>query len=230
MAKSNKENKFISKIKQMRETSKGKAILKLIGWLIFFLLLFIFLIIASFLNPTASDLSNNINNNETPSIPNPDEQTENTPTETLASKTFISAKNNLISKDYNYNFEITINNLKYTYNGTKTSLTNTGYKESPNGIIKYLIDDTGIYSLVQDTKSPLTDLYENIESNYLDLEYLSSVFSSLIFALNLTSESNYLYEATSNDLTYQIAFSKDLSNLLFINILGADFTYYLNFN
>ena len=43
-----KENNLKTKFNEMKKTPKGKAILKLIGWLIFFIIVLVFCLIASF--------------------------------------------------------------------------------------------------------------------------------------------------------------------------------------
>ena len=49
--KNKKESELKQKIKELKKTNKGKAILRLIKWCIFFVILFIFLAIASLMSP-----------------------------------------------------------------------------------------------------------------------------------------------------------------------------------
>ena len=170
MAKKVKEESALKKkIKEMKKTPKGKAILKLIGWGIFFFLLFIFCLIASLFSPKENLKEKEENNNAT----------QVTPEEALKDKKEIieDIKNNLLKSNYDYKYEITFNEEKYTYEGAKTKLYETGYKTNNTGIIKYYIDETGTYREFNEEKTLINDLYQNINTNYLDLNYLFNILN-----------------------------------------------------
>ncbi len=216
-----------TQIKELKKTSKGQAILKLIYWIIFFIVIIVFCLIVSLISPQKI----NENEKQTPPI---EEQIKEEPeyilpSEALTLDTYLNAKNKLISKEYNYNYEIVIDNIKYIYNGTKNELMDTGYKESPTGTIKYYIDTTGTYQETTTEKTPIINLYENIDVTYLNLNFLDNLISTLEFKLNHTSD-NYLYELSKDNINYQIELENTTYNLKFISIIGPNYNYKLTFN
>ena len=231
MRKSPQKPKLKSKIQDLKNTSKGKAILKLIFWAIFFAFLFIIIIISSFIKPSVKPSSNQDYSNteeltpeKSPEIP------EIAPNAILETTTFLTARDQLLANKFTYNYEIKINDLKYIYKGTKDLTSDTGYKESSTETIKYLIDETGTYALTTTTKTPITNLYENIDSNYLNLDYLTNLITTHTFTLNTAFSSYYLYETTFDNLKIEIGLSKETTNLIFINIISDTYSYNLNYN
>ncbi len=229
MSSKKSSSKFPEKIKNLKKTPKGKAILKLIYWTIFFIIIIIFCLIASFIS---EDNLAKPKEETKPSIEEPIKpEEENLPSEILTLDTYLTAKNKLISNEYTYKYEIVIDNIKYIYNGTKNTLTDTGYKESPTGTLKYVIDSTGVYSETTMGRTPITNLYENIDSTYLDLSYLESLISTLEFKLNPSNiNNNYLYESIKDNITYQIEFENTTYNLKLITIQGPNYQYTLTYN
>ena len=139
--KNKKESALKQKIKELKKTNKGKAILRLIKWCVFFVILFIFLAIASLMSPKNNSIKkpNNEINKPQEEIPK-----DNWNEETLTIET-INEYQEKLNNDYDYKYEISINKEKYIFSGTKTNNINKGYKESSTGIIKYSIDSTGTY-------------------------------------------------------------------------------------
>ena len=208
-------------LKKLKETSKGRALLKLIHWSIFFALILVICLFSSI-----------ISNNSQKTSPKTEETTpkEVIPEDILQPDIFITTINNLNSNSYNYNYEIVINNIKYIYNGTKTPTTDIGYKESPNGTIKYYIDSTGTYSETTSGRTLITDLYAEINPDYLDFNYIRELIPTLEFKLNNNYTNNYLYEALKDDINYQIELEKNTYNLKYIKITNPTFNYNLTFN
>ena len=199
-----KENKLKKKINELKKTNQGKAILKLIRWSIFFAILFIVLIISSFIKPPINNNSNNDNLENT----SPDNTNDEKIEEHLSSLTLNNIKNTLLNGSYTYNYDITLNNNKYIFNGTKNKDYESGYKETSAGVIKYFIDSTGIYEEKLNTKIPLDNLYEDLDQNYLNLENLLNTISGLDMTLK-DSSSDLIYENNSDNIIYNIVINKD---------------------
>ena len=199
-----KENKLKKKINELKKTNQGKAILKLIRWSIFFAILFIVLIISSFIKPPINNNSNNDNLENT----SPDNTNDEKIEEHLSSLTLNNIKNTLLNGSYTYNYDITLNNNKYIFNGTKNKDYESGYKETSAGVIKYFIDSTGIYEEKLNTKIPLDNLYEDLDKNYLNLENLLNTISGLDMTLK-DSSSDLIYENNSDNIIYNIVINKD---------------------
>lgn len=195
-----KENGLLKKRKELKETAKGRAILKLIYWCIFFFILFSFLIIMSFF---AKEMDNNITLPETKPIPEEIEKpTEPVVESILSSKTIDNIANTLNNKNYNYDYIITKGEEKYIYHGSKKESEDTGYKESPTGIIKYYIDSTGVYTETTSGKTLIDNLYEDFT---LDKNIIINELRGVTFTRNTECDCiNYIYEGANDIKTYEL--------------------------
>jgi len=216
--KTKKESALKKKINELKKTSRGKAILRLIKWCIFFVILFIFLAIASLAAPK-NITKPNINNEPTQ---NPIED-NNWNSEYLAIEV-LNKYQEMLSNIYDYNYEITINNIKYVFTGTKTPVDNKGYKESNEGIIKYLIDNTGTYMETTSEKIPINNLYEGIEENYIDPIYILNVLKGLEITRDMECDCiELIYKANDNKNMYKVYILDD--KITQISITALDFSY-----
>lgn len=190
------------------QTERGKAIVKLGLWLVFILALIIFALV-------------NKNDN---TINKENEETEEK--EVYEFKKYDEMIESLLDSNYEFNYDIVINDTNYLFNGTKCNNEILGYKESNMGIIKYYISDN-TYQVVLKELVPIENLYENIDINYLDLNIL---FNNL---------NEYLYNIEKNDNKRTITYKKDgyqvevitnLDNITNINITVDNNIYNLSYN
>lgn len=200
--KKKKESALKKGIKELKKTSRGKAILRLIKWFIFFIVLFIFIAISSTLTPKKNDLK---------------------PKEDLPLKE--EEQNNKLDfnfkSSYSYKYEVNVKGEKYLFTGFKEGVTDEGYKESKEGILKYLIDDTGIYNVNGEEKSLIDNLYEGIDFNYLDPVYILTIIRNLEF---ITEDNMYKASDKKNDYVITVN-NKEITN---ISVKALDFSYVYN--
>lgn len=213
------KNKLKKKIKELKSTSRGQAIWRLIKWAIFFFALFIFLIISSLITANRQT--------KIPSIPDPPIK-EETPVLPKI-KTLKELANTLLKSTYDYKYEINVNDELYIYNGHKDLTKEVGYKETSSGIIKYYKDETGTYQMLPNENIPLENLYENINSDYIDFEKILTILDNLEFTLNKTiSPKTQIYESKDTINNYQ--YETDNTNLLMIKIFNDNYSYNLVFS
>lgn len=221
--KNKKESALKQKIKELKKTNKGKAILRLIKWCIFFVILFIFLAIASLMSPKNNSIKkpNNEINKPQEEIPK-----DNWNEETLTIET-INEYQEKLNNDYDYKYEISINKEKYIFSGTKTNNINKGYKESNTGIIKYSIDSTGTYMETTTEKTLINNLYEGIEENYLNPIYILNIIKELEITRDRECDCiEPVYKANDSKNIYRITTSNQ--NITGIDITALDFSYIYN--
>jgi len=196
----------------MKKNSKGKAILKLIRWSIFFLIIIIFCIISSIITSNRPLEKENINK---PTVENPIKKEDN-----LKDLNYYLTK--IKESNISYIYKIKNENESYTFKGAKNSNIEEGYKESNNGIIKYHIENDMIYQDIMGERNLITNLYEDLEENYLNITKLINILLPLNFTQN---ETNYSYN--DNNLNYQIIVTNDfISN---IKITKNNTEYILNY-
>ncbi|MBE6154937.1 MAG: hypothetical protein E7163_05165 [Firmicutes bacterium] len=219
--KMKKESKLKKKIREMKETTKGKAILKLIGWGIFFFVLFIFLVISSIVSVE----SNNLNDNKEPEV-NVNESFDE-------KKVIKELRDNLLNSNYDYNFEIIDDAEKYVFEGNKNNTINQGYKTTKDGIVKYYIQDGIIYELLNGEKVLNENLLDENEKNYINVEY----FLNLIDISKLNNiPCNCLYDIYNykddliNCTIYFAKFLEEADNSITnITITSENYSYTLTF-
>ncbi|MEG1149836.1 MAG: hypothetical protein RSE17_00930, partial [Bacilli bacterium] len=179
------------------KTVRGKAVIKLIVWSIFFLLLFIVL---SFMGSKGkNDDKNNLVIGYNEKI------------------------DRLLKNNYEYEYKITINGNNINFNGKKDGKNEQGYKETKEGIIKYLVMDSVIYNITANKKEPINNLYENINTEYLNFSVLFKNLFSIKYEITAEEENNKLtYEYNyNNNVIKVISNKKDITD---ISIISSDST------
>lgn len=208
--KEDKKKKTLSKFKawrmKMKETPKGKAYLKLIYWAIFFAILFIILGVASLMGGNAS--ITNINKMEDNPVDNTKEEQDNE----SASKTVEEMEQELLESTYEYTYDIRIGEyMIYLFDGTKYDTYEEGYKNyalaTTSGVIRYRIDDTGIYQIIGNERTLIDNFYEGLDPNLFNLEYLFNTMNNL----GLTKDD-------MGDCTYPVYYTQDERNHYTLNI------------
>lgn len=221
--KKDKKAKTPSKFKvwrmKMKETPKGRAYLKLIYWAIFFAILFIFLGIASMMGGNA-----NITNNNPEEKPTTNEDQDN---ETV-SRTIEEMEQELLESTYEYTYDIRVGqDMTYLFDGTKYNTYEEGYKNfataTSTGVIRYYIDNTGVYQVVGNAKNLIDNFYEGLNTNLLNLEYLFNTMNNLGLTEDLLGDATYpVYYATDNIYRYEISLNDESTYITSITITSLD--------
>ena len=199
LKKKDPDNTFV----KLWENKRYHALICLGLWLIFFL--FVFLIVVIPYNKTLKTLpKSNENENVT---------------------TFIDMKEKLLNSEYDYKYTINTSLCKTVYTGNKTKEKDTGYRENSEGLIKYEINNEGIFQINMDEKVSLENLYLDLNENYLDIQKIYDL------TLNLTENVN----EDQNEISYEnenirIIFKINEQNILSINIKDNNDDYLLEFD
>ena len=228
--KKNKKEKKPSKFKlwkqKMKSTPKGKSILKLIYWSIFFLALFIFLGVSSIITSNHENLSN------TDNTINKVEDDE----EVIIPKTLDNMMNELMNGTYEYTYDIHILENEFLFEGTKYDTYEEGYKNYVtnlgSGVIKYYIDSTGTYQVNGQEKALITNFYDGINTQFLNLEELFSIMNALGLKKDENITSYTSYYCSDNDYQYMLNINQNGTFITDISIVSMDgnTTYLLSFN
>lgn len=221
-------SKFKEWKNKMKATQRGKAILKLIYWGIFFIALFIFLAITSMVTKDYNvPNSYEDKHSEEPEIP---VETEFNPEMILKMQT------SLLNGIYDYKYYIENSSGSYLFDGTKYNDYEEGYKnytnEEGNGVIKYYKDSTGIYQVNGEEKVLSDTVYQNIDTNYLDLQYIFDTINKLELEEDTGNYGYPVYYTIDSYYRYTINISKDETEITDISIVSLDETvsYLLSFS
>ena len=123
----------------------------------------------------------------------------------------IDEKLSKLTDNYKYNYEITIGEITYTYNGSKIGLKESGYLQINDNYLYYYKDNNYTYEVKDGGLFQIDNLYSNIDKNYIDIEYIKN----LIKDKEYTKEDNkYTYTIGST----QIIINTDKDNITSIQI------------
>ncbi len=193
------------------QNDQGKAAIKFGLWMIFIVVL---IIVGVFNNK-------DIKLNEQ----NPEESKEEEK-EVFEFKNYDTMQAELLNGNYNYTYRLNIKEENYIFSGTKCNNRITGYKESKDGVTKYVIEGDKTYKNVLGNLEETNELYEGIDSSFLNL---NTLFDNL---------KEYLYNVDKNDNKRTITYNKegygvivktDLENITSIEIKLENDTYNLEF-
>ena len=167
-----KDNSFWS-------TTQGKSTIKFVAWMIFIIILIVIFAI------NGKQENNNINNTQ--------EKNE----EIISFEKYETMQDNLLNGCFNYEYKIIEENITTIYTGKKLNDTEIGYKETKDGIIKYIKDKDITYKVVLDEKEELPNLYDEEDKSFLNINI---IFENL---------KEYLYNITKNESTREINYNKE---------------------
>lgn len=211
--KNEKENKkeqikeIYSKFKTAWADPRKKAGIKLLAYLIFFIILLLFASITSHLNKYKST-------------------TNKTTTTTTVQDKYNDKQNDLLTNKHNVLYVININNNEYKIEGTIENNKLVAFFDTPNGIKRILLEDDILYEINKDEKIVLeTELNKNL----INLEYIINLIkqNSAIIS-DKDNEKTYTYNINSLGLNIIVTTNED--SITKINITERTNTYILNFD
>ena len=199
------------------QSERGKALIKLGAWCIFIIALIVVVVVSE----------NNSSYNEEEDVPKENEGENVNPEPTYEFALFNDMINNLLNSNYEYEYNITNNEITYIYNGVKCNNINLGYKETSEGIIKYYQNENNTYQVILNEYLPITNLYEGIDTSFIDLNVL---FDNLSEYLYNTVKNEDTREITYNKDGYQVTVTTNLEEITHISVITDIGTYNLSFN
>ncbi len=128
-----------------------------------------------------------------------------------------------ITDNYKYNYEITIGDITYIYNGSKMGLKESGYLQINDNYLYYYKDNNYTYEVKNGGLFQIDNLYSNIDANYIDIEYIKNLIKDHEYTkednkytYNLeniqiiidTSEDNIISIQIKNENNYKLEYSE----------------------
>lgn len=179
--------------KEYWQSEQGKALIKLGFWVIFIAIIYIIAI-------TGSNTKTDNNNNNKPELN--------------------SNKEEIKYSNYSYVYNIVINEEKYNFEGKVTNEKEIGYKMQEDKIIKYEKENNVIYEVTLNERKEITNLYENLNSVFLDYNILITIINESQCVDNYCEfdYNNYVFKVTKNNniLTVNIVKENENYNLTYV--------------
>ena len=196
-----------SKFKTAWADPRKKAGIKLLGYLIFFIILLLFASITSHMNKYT-----NSNTNPT--------------TTTNIQDKYNDKQKKLLTNKYSINYVININNIEYKINGNIENNIINGYFETPNGIKKIIFKENNLYEINNEQEILLET---EINKNLIDLEYILNLIKQNSAIISDKEDTKtYTYNIDTIGLNIIVATTEE--NISQINITETTNTYTLNFD
>ena len=199
------------------QTDRGKALIKLLLWMVFIVILIVLAIV-----------SERNGNSEILDVDKPENNATDTPSEpeNVEYEAYNTMITNLLANNYEYEYLITTATDSIILTGFKNPDKEIGFKETSSGITKYFIDSTGTYELNMNTSSIIDNLYSEFDSSYLNLELL---FNNLNEYLYNTEENVGIRTITYDKDGFQVTVTTDTKNITNVLVMTDTTTYDLNF-
>lgn len=199
------------------QTDRGKALIKLLLWMVFIVILIVLAIV-----------SERNGNSEILDVDKPENNVTDTPSEpeNVEYEAYNTMITNLLANNYEYEYLITTATDSIILTGFKNPDKEIGFKETSSGITKYFIDSTGTYELNMNTYSIIDNLYSEFDSSYLNLELL---FNNLNEYLYNTEENVGIRTITYDKDGFQVTVTTDTKNITNVLVMTDTTTYDLNF-
>lgn len=211
--KNEKDNKkeqikeLYSKFKTAWSDPRKRAGIKLLGYLFFFIILFLFAAITSNINKYKTTASQ-------------------TTTTTITIDKYNEKQKSLLTNKYSINYVININNIEYKINGTIENNIVNGYLETPIGIKKIVFKENNLYEINNEQEILLES---ELNKNLIDLEYIINLIKQNS-AIISDKEDKKTYNYNIDNLGLNIIVTTNEENITQINITEATNTYILNFD
>ena len=154
-------------LKYLNDNPRIKAIFKLGLWLLFFAIIFVVFYIISLIVPQK-------------------------PNNSTKKQDIIKTIEVVASSNYEFEYNIKVNDNKIKMNGQKYNDIMRFYKEDNGNIVKYQIEGEHAYQIIGDYFEPITDnIYGDIEIGFIDLNSIISLLSTYQYRL---VDNNYEYD------------------------------------
>ena len=177
-------------------TERVNSLIKLIAWLAFILIVYLVMTFGIKSKPV------------TPQEDAPEEEVNKE--ETITS---------LLDKDFTYTYHVTIGEEKYTFEGKILGNLEEGYKQDNDGtIVKYQIENNEVYQVINEEKTLISNLYENMQAEFLDYKFIDNIIQEHV---KTTSPYEYSY------LDYYFLVNKDRENSITVTITKDNASYEL---
>lgn len=139
-------------------------------------------------------------------------------------KKYEDMQKELLNYNYEYNFKIKIKDKDYVYSGIRCNNLDEGYRETEDGIIKYIITDNEVYKSNLGKMEAINTIYEEVDQSIVDINMLFKKLENSKY--NVSKDNNVRLITYENE---KVVIETDLERINKINIIVDDGEYNLTF-
>ena len=202
------------KLKKLSETERGKAAIKLSGYMIFLLLVIVLILISGAGQNTYT---------EEESKESQSQSTEENTHET----TYLDMQKMLYEGTYKFTYNIS-GLVNANFEGEKQENKIIGYKETASETIKYEIEDDKVYKVNLNSRTEYTDLYKDLDSELFNFK---SLFEKINSKSSTIKKDDIQKEYSYNDIDgydYKVLIKEQV--ITNITVTTKDLIYSLEFS
>lgn len=205
------------KIEKLKETERGKAILKLIGYAVFIVFVLIFIAISGAIG----------GNNDRVIADESEESIESTAESTeVKERTYLEKQEKLINGPYEFVYKIT-GETEVQYSGKYENGVTEGFKETTSETVKYKIENGTVYSVKLDKQTEYKDLYLGIDADLFDF---TKIFDKLNGSSTVIDKSSEIKKYTYKEINgYNYVISLDEEKIVGITVDNETLKYEFTF-
>lgn len=139
-------------------------------------------------------------------------------------KKYEDMQKELLNYNYEYNFTIKIKDKDYVYSGIRCNNLDEGYRETEDGIIKYIITDNEVYKNNLGKMEAINTIYEEVDPSIVDINMLFKKLENSKY--NVSKDNNVRLITYENE---KVVIETDLERINKINVIVDDGEYNLTF-
>lgn len=179
-------------LKELYKTERGKALIK-------FSLYLLFLIFVIVLCSVAGSMKNDRTQTNPQSTEKESRISEKNP------PTYFEKQKMLINQKYSFEYVITKTEKTVTYMGDFDGKNTNGYRETKDDLIHYVIEEGIPYKISLTEKTPLNDLFLDLNEKYFDLKNLFMTLNGLPAQIEKVDDDKiYNYELEDVNVTITV--------------------------
>ena len=215
--------KIKSWIDELKKTDRGKAILKLSGYMVFFVAVLAIIGISNVIGGNNDTLNlDNTSSNSSESTSSDDK----TVSAEVKSLTYLEKQEKIYNGSYDFIFKIT-GETEVNYSGSFSNDVVEGYKESKISTLKYRIENGVTYEINLDEKKEITDLYAGLDASLFDFKTMFDKLNSKSTSIDRSTEyKTYTYENVDG---YKYVVTMNDTEITKINISNESLNYEMIF-
>ncbi len=207
---------MFEKIKELKKTEKGNALIKLSLYSVFLILVIVLLMIGNRIEPNRKTLKkDNIDSKNESVLQKQDKLT------------YFEKQEKLYQKPFEFTYTVTNNDKKITYIGKNDLNKIEGIKETDEELIRYTIEEGIAYRIRLSSKEEISNIYEGLDERLFSFKNLFESLNSLEMKVEITDElKKYIYKDYDE---YDITVTTNAQEITNIYIENSIITYDFKF-
>lgn len=200
---------MFKKIKKLRSTERGKVLFKFMLYMIFFAFVVVLAIATGAAKSPYMNYSGESNEEESM-------------VESRPELTYFDKQKRLLFDKYDFTYKIT-GLMNIEYNGTYDKGTVDGFKETEDDLLRYVIENGKVYTVLLGEKSEYDKLYEGLDATLFEFDDLFMKLNQTSSTISKSSDSKIYHYADLDGRDFLVTTNDE--SITKINIVDSGILY-----